>query len=234
MNSYILCSHFFRPHHLLVSKGMTDDPPSEYRRGDGTTRPSGQTQGDITLNHNKINTRSILEYVSTIRSSIVFYYIHNKHYKTTNNIKHNTSIQHLHDEIMILIIHTHIWNLMYHKSDQKIPTSHTRTPLILQSIKHPEQTKIALNNYRYTPNITTHKKVTHRTKHQSHPHDDSHYLVIKRLIQATSSSVDISEASLTKTQRRSLAQLRTNNSPFLLSYLHKVDASRDPSNMSPL
>ena len=34
--------------------------------------------------------------------------------------------------------------------------------------------------------------------------------------------------------RRTLAQLRTNKSPFLLSYLHKIDASTHPSPLCPL
>ena len=36
------------------------------------------------------------------------------------------------------------------------------------------------------------------------------------------------------TRRRTLAQLRTNTSPFLLSYLHKIDASTHPSPLCPL
>ena len=39
---------------------------------------------------------------------------------------------------------------------------------------------------------------------------------------------------LPRHKRRTLAQLRTNKSPFLLSYLHKIDASTHPSPLCPL
>ena len=43
-----------------------------------------------------------------------------------------------------------------------------------------------------------------------------------------------SEEILTRLTRRTLAQLRTNKSPFLKSYLHKVDAKTHPSPLCPL
>ena len=41
--------------------------------------------------------------------------------------------------------------------------------------------------------------------------------------------VSSTEENLPRHTRRTLAQLRTNKSPFLLSYLHKIDASTHPS-----
>ena len=41
---------------------------------------------------------------------------------------------------------------------------------------------------------------------------------INRLIQAITPSINTSEASITKTKPHNLAQLRTNKSPFILSY----------------
>ena len=43
-----------------------------------------------------------------------------------------------------------------------------------------------------------------------------------------------SEEILTRLTRRTIAQLRTNKSPFLKSYLHKVDAKSHPSPLCPL
>ena len=43
-----------------------------------------------------------------------------------------------------------------------------------------------------------------------------------------------SEERLPRLTRRTLAQLRTNKSPFLKSYLHKVDAKTHPSSLCPL
>ena len=42
------------------------------------------------------------------------------------------------------------------------------------------------------------------------------------------------EENLPRHTRRTLAQLRTNKSPFLLLYLHKIDASTHPLPLSPL
>ena len=47
---------------------------------------------------------------------------------------------------------------------------------------------------------------------------------------STSTVLDPNPAQHT---RRTLAQLRTNKSPFLLSYLHKIDASTHPSPLCP-
>ena len=46
--------------------------------------------------------------------------------------------------------------------------------------------------------------------------------------------VSSTEENLPRHTRRTLAQLRTNKSPFLLSYLHKIDASTHPSPLCPL
>ena len=46
--------------------------------------------------------------------------------------------------------------------------------------------------------------------------------------------VSSTEENLPWHTRRTLAQLRTNKSPFLLSYLHKIDASTHPSPVCPL
>ena len=46
--------------------------------------------------------------------------------------------------------------------------------------------------------------------------------------------ISISEEILHRITRRTRAQLRTNKSPFLKSYLHKVDAKSHPSPLCPL
>ena len=47
-------------------------------------------------------------------------------------------------------------------------------------------------------------------------------------------NISPSELSLPRETRRTLAQLRTNKSPILISYLHKVDETHHPSPLSPL
>ena len=46
--------------------------------------------------------------------------------------------------------------------------------------------------------------------------------------------VSSTEENLPRHRRRTLAQLRSNKSPFLLSYLLKIDASTHPSPLCPL
>ena len=46
--------------------------------------------------------------------------------------------------------------------------------------------------------------------------------------------VSSTEENVPRHTRRTLAQVRTNKSPFLLSYLHKIDASTHPSPLCPL
>ena len=46
--------------------------------------------------------------------------------------------------------------------------------------------------------------------------------------------VSSTEENLPRHTRRTLAQLRRNKSPFLLLYLHKIDASTQPSPLCPL
>ena len=46
--------------------------------------------------------------------------------------------------------------------------------------------------------------------------------------------ISIYEDILPRLTRRNLGQLRTNKSPFLKSYLHKVDANSHPSRLCPL
>ena len=46
--------------------------------------------------------------------------------------------------------------------------------------------------------------------------------------------ISTSEERLPRLTRRTLAQLRTNKSPFLKSYLHKVDAKSHPSPLCPI
>ena len=45
------------------------------------------------------------------------------------------------------------------------------------------------------------------------------------------SHISSSEEILSRLNRRRLVQLRTNKSPFLISYLHKVDAKSHPSHI---
>ena len=55
-----------------------------------------------------------------------------------------------------------------------------------------------------------------------------------KILQAHLAQVSSTEENLPRHTCRTLTQPRTNKSPFLLSYLHKIDASTHPSPLCPL
>ena len=57
---------------------------------------------------------------------------------------------------------------------------------------------------------------------------------INKILHTHPPQVSSTEENLPRHTRHTLAQLRTNRSPFLLSYLHKIDASTHPSPLCPL
>ena len=93
------------------------------------------------------------------------------------------------------------------------------------------------NNSRYTANIPTDPctvttadiKASMRDIHTSIV---SHHLAARdnnKILRTHPPQVSSTKENLPQHTRRTLAQLRTNKSPFLLSYLHKIDASTHPS-----
>ena len=60
------------------------------------------------------------------------------------------------------------------------------------------------------------------------------YVNHNKLIHQHAPKISPSELSLPRETRRTLAQLRTNKSPILISYLHKVDETHHPSPLCPL
>ena len=89
------------------------------------------------------------------------------------------------------------------------------------------------NNPGYTINILTdHCTVTtadiKANTHNIHKSIVSQHLAARdnnKILRAHTPQVSSTEENLPRHTRRTLAQLRTNKSPFLLSYLHKIDAS---------
>ena len=98
------------------------------------------------------------------------------------------------------------------------------------------------NNGRYTTNIPTdpHTVTTTDIKtNMRHIHTSivSRHLDIRgnnKILCTPPPHTSSSEERLPRLTRRTLAQLRTNKSPFLKSYLHKVNAKTHPSPLCPL
>ena len=113
-------------------------------------------------------------------------------------------------------------------------TQHTST---LQGYK-----TTIFNNGRYTTNIPTDPPHNHNNIHKTnmrhiHTSIDSRHLATRgnnKILRTPPPHICSSEEILPRLTRRTLAQPRTNISPFLKSYLHKVDAKSHPSPLCPL
>ena len=97
------------------------------------------------------------------------------------------------------------------------------------------------NNFRYTTNIPT-DPCTVTTADIKASMRDIHTSIVSQHLAARDNNkilrthppqVSSTEENLPRYTCRTLAQLRTNKSLFLLSYLHKIDASTHPSPLCP-
>ena len=121
-------------------------------------------------------------------------------------------------------------------------TSPTQTHNILQHSKAKKTT--IFNNGRYTTNIPTDTHTVTTTDIKTNMRHIYTSIVSRHLATRGNNKIlrtppphtmySSSEEILPRLTRRTLAQLRTNKSPFLKSYLHKVDAKTHPSPLCPL
>ena len=98
------------------------------------------------------------------------------------------------------------------------------------------------SNSRYTTNIPT-DPCTVTTADIKANMRDIHTSIVSQHLAARDNNkilrthppkVSSTEENLPRHTRRTLAQLRTNKSPFFLSYLHRIDASTHPLRLYPL
>ena len=195
----------------------------------------------------KAISRPLLEYASTIWSPIAsttsiqkLQTIQNTALRIATGCTRDTNTQHLHDETLILPVSTH---LQLHASQIRQKAQHPTHPLHALTKKTTPRLKkqTAFNNNRYTTHIKTLKhtsmsNIKHNLK-RIHTTTVTNYLnnrKMNKLLHTTAPTINTTEATLSKAHRRTLAQLRTNKSPFLHSYLYKVDASNTPSPLCPL
>ena len=151
-------------------------------------------------------------------------------------------MQHLHDETNILPIQKH---LQLHASQVRQKAQYPSHPLHRYTIHNTSQRLMkptTFNNSRYTTHIPT-VPCTVTTADIKANMRDIHTSIVSQLLAARDNNkllrthpprVSSTEENLPRHTRRTLAQLRRNKSPFLLSYLHKIDASTRPSPLCPL
>ena len=158
--------------------------------------------------------------------------------RTVTGCTQDTNIQHLHDETLILPIHDH---LQLHASQYKQKRQHPSHPLHKHTkyFNTPRLKNTIFNNGRYTTNIHSHTITTYIKTNMHHIHTSivSRHLATRgnnKILLTPPPHISSSEEILPRLTRRTLAQLRTNKSSFLKSYLHKVDAKSHPLPLCPL
>ena len=193
--------------------------------------------------------RPTLEYASSIWSPMAsptsinkLQVIQNAALRACTGCTHDTNIQHLHDETNILPIQKH---LQLHASQVRQKAQYPSHPLYRYTTHNNPQRLMkptTFNNSRYTTNIPT-DPCTVTTADIKANMRDIHTTIVSQHLAARDNNkilrthppqVSSTEENLPRHTRRTLAQLRTNKSPFLLSYLHKIDASTHPSPLCPL
>ena len=194
--------------------------------------------------------RPILEYASTIWSPIAsttgitkLQTIQNMALRIATGCTSDTNIQHLHNETNILPLNAH---LKLHSSQLRQKSQHPTHPLhkftvLTENERHKKQT-IFDNNNNYTVNINTKSDLICEDLIQSnlkliHSHIVSNHLSQRppnKVLQDQTPSVSPAELLLSRETRRTLAQLRTNKSPLLVSYLFSIGDPRHPSPLCPL
>ena len=134
-------------------------------------------------------------------------------------------IKYLHDETLTPPIHEH---LQLHTSQCKQKTQYPSHPLH----KHTSTLQgkdTMLNNGRYTTNIHT-VTTTDIITNIRHIHTSRHIATRgnDKILRTPPPHIISSEEILPRLNRRTFAQLRTNKSPFLKTYLRKVEAKSHP------
>ena len=192
--------------------------------------------------------RPALEYASSVWSPIAsstsihkLQVMQNATLRTATGCTQDTNIQHLHDETLTLPIHEH---LRLHASQYKRKTQHPSHPLRKHTtyFNTPRLKNTIFDNGRCTAGIPTdpHTVTTADVRtNMRHVHTSivSGHLATRGnsgMLRTPPPHTGSSEDILPRLTRRTLAQLRTNKSPFLKSYLHKVDAKTHPSPLCPL
>ena len=198
----------------------------------------------------KTITRPIMEYANTVWSPITsntninkLQTTQNQALRTITGCTSDTNTQHLHEETRILPLQNH---LRLHASQLRQQTQHPDHPLHALTTHEPpprymKQT-LFHNNNNYThntdtlPENTTNQTVKQNMKliHTQLVTEYTNSLTHNKILNDTAPDIDTTEQTIPHSLRRTLAQIRTNKSPLLYSYLHKISPDTHPSPQCPL
>ena len=194
--------------------------------------------------------RPALEYASSVWSPIAsstsinkLQFMQNAALRTATGCTQDTNIQHMHDETLTLPIHEH---LQLHASQYKQKTQHPSHPLHKHTtyfntprLKKTLFLTTAATQQTFPQTLQYQPTTTDIKTNMRHIHTSivSRHLATRgnnKIIHTPPPHISSSEERLPRRTRCTLAQLRTNKSPFFKSYLHKVDAKTHPSPLCPL
>ena len=212
----------------------------------GTT--FGKTKETL-LHTYKTYTRPIIEYASTIWAPIIsdtnyekIQQVQNSALRIATGCTSDTSIDHLHQETKVLPIKTHT---TLHSSNLKQKTKDPQHPLHHLNFQPtaPRHMKSTIFNNPHsiidpnpqTQNLTPAEiKQNIKRNHQSIVETHLQGLPNNKLLNTPYPPINPEEEFLPRKTRRILAQLRTNKSPILLEYLHKINPANHPDPTCPL
>ena len=191
----------------------------------------------------------IIEYANTIWSPIIsstslnkFQKIQNAALRTITGCTLDTNTQHLHSETKIFPLQNHLKLHASQLTQKAFNPTHSLHPLTTQEA-HPKYKKQSTfnNNINYTLNIpfstqtTSHTQIKNKMKtiltKIVHDYISSTH---NKTLSKQPSPIHESETTLDHHTRRTLAQLRSNKSSFIFSYLNKISPSSHPSPSCPL
>ena len=211
-----------------------------------TTTHWGMSKETLNITYKTI-VRPILEYASTIWSLIIsntnkLQTIQNWALRTITGCTLDTNVHHLHTETKILPIDTHMELHGSQLRQQAQDPEHTLHRLTTQEppawLK--KQTIFRNNNYtsdRDTPSDTTAQETIKANTAQIHTQIVANYMQTiphNKVLNRTPPEISNTEQALPHYTRRLLAQFRTNKSPILRTYLHKITQETRPTPNCPL
>ena len=181
-----------------------------------------------------------LEYASSIWSPLAsstsmnkLQVMQNAALRTATGCTQDTNIQHMHDETLTLPIHEH---LQLHASQYKQKTQHPSHSLHKHSMA---KKNTMFSNGCYTTNFPTDHHTVTTTDIKTNMRHMHTSIVSRHLATRSNNKILLTpppqiSSSEEIVPRLTLTQLRTKKSPFLNSYIHKVDTKSHPSPLFPL
>ena len=215
------------------------------------TSTSWGKQKETTVTTYKTITRSIIVHASSIWSSTASKTNINKLQTvqyialgTATGCTADTNTQHLHDETLVLPIKNHLQlqaSQIRQKSQNPSHPLHNNLLQERQPKRHIKNSIFQANNtYTHiiptdpttvTPeNIKQNLKTIHTSIMQKFRNDRPP----NKILNKEAPTVNKSEENLPRNIRRTLAQIRTNKSPLLFTYKHKIEPQTYPNSSCPL